>query len=54
MWVAMMTDSELSLQNWLQTVSVFQGTDKTHVDQYTDHGAQGPEGICRAIHHRQL
>lgn len=24
MWVAMMTDSELFLQNWLQTVSVFQ------------------------------
>lgn len=54
MWVAMMTDSELFLQNWLQTVSVFQGSDKTHVDQYTDHQAQGPEGICRAIHHRQL
>lgn len=54
MWVAMMTDSELFLQNRLQTVSVFQGSDKTHVDQYTDHRAQGPEGICRAIHHRQL
>lgn len=28
MWVAMMTDSELFLQNWLQTVSVFQGVIK--------------------------
>lgn len=32
---------------------VFQGSDKTHVDQYTDHWAQGPEGFCRAIHQRQ-
>lgn len=35
--IVVIVDSELFLQNGLQTVSVFQGSDKTHVDQYTDH-----------------
>lgn len=35
------------------TVCVFQGSNKTHVDQYTDHWVQVPEGFCRAINHRQ-
>lgn len=40
------------MQCTYSSVCVFQGSDKTRVDQYTDHWARGPEGN-RAIHHRQ-